>query len=124
MTLPKDPIRQWLIGVLLVIVSSLSSIAYASVTSRIADLENDRKSAVLDLATVKLQLAVLQETVGSAKTTLLHVESQQDETLAQLTLLLSSSRSAAKWREQSGIQGAADSRRWNSAMDKLPKPRP
>lgn len=123
MTLPKDPFKSWLLPILLGIVLSLTGVAYAAVTTRLTDLETDRKEAVLNVEAVKTQLALLQQTMSVTKSTLDEVRNQQNLTLQQLGLLLSNSRDAAKWRSQTSLQGAADSRRWNAAMDVQPKKR-
>lgn len=64
----SEPVRvSWVVGVLIAVVGGMASIAYSAVTTRLTDLERDRKSAVLVTAEVQRQLTALQVLVQAIR---------------------------------------------------------
>ena len=120
MTLPKGPTWPWIIGVLLAMVSALSSIAYGSAITRITNLEAAKDLSNTTVAALSTEIAVLKNIASTTKDAVERVESRQEEMIRQQELLLRNGQADAAWRAQVGAQTNANSKRWNEVMDRQP----
>jgi prefoldin subunit 5 len=108
MALLNSDWKSYMLGIFLVITTSLASVAYASITGQIADIKTsqtvDIKEAVKRANESAVDIAVLKSNITELKESIQRMETNQEKLLNKVDSLLQ------------GVQ--RDSRRWNDEMNK------
>jgi hypothetical protein len=107
-----DNLTNKIIGFLLVVVVSLSGVAYASVTQRIGALETDKRDLIEVAEQIRIQSAVMNNQISSLTEHLDALEDGQKVTHQQIATIIE--QVAQSTRENQAIL-----KKWNDSVDRL-----